>query len=48
MAHMGTISDVDGTLVGEEKILTKRAQATVQRLLNAGIGFGATSGVGEQ
>src|SRR5262245_64769481 len=38
------LSDVDGTLVTEEKVLTKRAQAAVQRLLDAGIRFAITSG----
>jgi hypothetical protein len=38
------LSDVDGTLVTEEKVLTKRAQAAVQRLLDAGIRFAVTSG----
>jgi Cof subfamily protein (haloacid dehalogenase superfamily) len=38
------LSDVDGTLVTEEKVLTKRAQASVQCLLDAGIRFAVTSG----
>jgi len=38
------LSDVDGTLVTEEKILTKRAQAAVRRLRDAGIRFAVTSG----
>jgi Cof subfamily protein (haloacid dehalogenase superfamily) len=38
------LSDVDGTLVTEEKVLTKRAQAAVQRLHDAGIRFAITSG----
>jgi Cof subfamily protein (haloacid dehalogenase superfamily) len=38
------LSDVDGTLVTEGKVLTKRAQAAVQRLRAAGIGFAITSG----
>ncbi|MBV8192102.1 MAG: HAD family phosphatase, partial [Alphaproteobacteria bacterium] len=36
--------DVDGTLVNEEKVLTKRAQAAVQSLHLAGIRFAITSG----
>ena len=35
---------VDGTLVNEEKVLTKRAQAAVQSLHLAGIRFAITSG----
>ena len=38
------LSDVDGTLVTEGKVLTKRAQAAVQRLHDAGIRFAVTSG----
>lgn len=38
------LADVDGTLVNEEKVLTKRAQAAVQRLRDAGIQFAITSG----
>ena len=38
------LSDVDGTLVTEEKVLTKRARGAVQRLLDAGIRFAVTSG----
>jgi Cof subfamily protein (haloacid dehalogenase superfamily) len=38
------LSDVDGTLVTEEKVLTKRAQGAVQRLRDAGIRFAITSG----
>jgi Cof subfamily protein (haloacid dehalogenase superfamily) len=38
------VADVDGTLVTEEKILTERAQASVQALHDAGIGFAITSG----
>ena len=38
------ISDVDGTLVTEDKILTPRAQAAVHALHRAGIGFAITSG----
>jgi Cof subfamily protein (haloacid dehalogenase superfamily) len=38
------LADVDGTLVTEEKVLTKRAQAAVQRLRGAGIHFAITSG----
>ena len=38
------LSDVDGTLVTEEKVLTERAQAAVRRLLDAGIRFAVTSG----
>jgi len=48
MTQSGKISvvlaDVDGTLVTEEKVLTKRAQAAVQRLSDAGIQFAITSG----
>ena len=38
------LADVDGTLVTEDKVLTKRAQAAVQRLRDAGIRFAITSG----
>jgi Cof subfamily protein (haloacid dehalogenase superfamily) len=38
------IADVDGTLVTEQKVLTKRAQAAVQALRRNGIGFAITSG----
>ena len=37
------VSDVDGTLVTEEKVLTKRTRAAVQRLHDAGIRFAVTS-----
>src|SRR5580658_3921394 len=38
------LADVDGTLVTEEKVLTQRTQAAVQRLHAAGIRFAITSG----
>src|SRR4029077_16129138 len=38
------IADVDGTLVTQEKVLTKRAADAVLRLDDAGIGFSVTSG----
>jgi Cof subfamily protein (haloacid dehalogenase superfamily) len=38
------LADVDGTLVTEDKVLTKRTQAAVQRLYAAGIRFAITSG----
>jgi Cof subfamily protein (haloacid dehalogenase superfamily) len=38
------LADVDGTLVTEEKILTKRAQNAVSALQGAGIRFAITSG----
>jgi Cof subfamily protein (haloacid dehalogenase superfamily) len=38
------LADVDGTLVNEQKVLTNRAQAAVQRLREAGIRFAITSG----
>jgi Cof subfamily protein (haloacid dehalogenase superfamily) len=38
------LSDVDGTLVTENKVLTKRAASAVRALRNAGIGFAITSG----
>jgi Cof subfamily protein (haloacid dehalogenase superfamily) len=38
------LADVDGTLVNEDKVLTKRAQSAVERLRGAGIRFAITSG----
>ena len=38
------IADVDGTLVTQEKVLTKRAVDAVLRLHDAGIQFSVTSG----
>src|SRR5277367_2488279 len=38
------LSDVDGTLVTEDKVLTERAQAAVLALHDAGIRFAITSG----
>jgi len=38
------LADVDGTLVNEQKVLTKRALAAVQHLREAGIRFAITSG----
>ena len=38
------IADVDGTLVNEDKVLTKRTQAAVKALDVAGIAFAITSG----
>src|SRR5260221_5138185 len=38
------LADVDGTLVTEEKVLTKRAQSAVKALQRAGIRFAITSG----
>ena len=38
------LADVDGTLVTDEKVLTKRTQAAVQSLRDAGIRFAITSG----
>src|SRR5271156_701455 len=38
------LADVDGTLVTEEKVLTKRAQNAVGALRSAGIRFAITSG----
>jgi Cof subfamily protein (haloacid dehalogenase superfamily) len=38
------IADVDGTLVTEEKILTRRARAAVRALKDKGIAFAITSG----
>jgi len=37
------VSDVDGTLLTKEKVLTDRAKAAVQKLHQAGIGFTITS-----
>jgi len=37
------VSDVDGTLLTKEKVLTDRARAAVQKLHQAGIGFTITS-----
>ena len=37
------VSDVDGTLLTKDKMLTDRAKAAVQRLHKAGIGFTITS-----
>jgi HAD superfamily hydrolase (TIGR01484 family) len=37
-------ADVDGTLLTEDKLLTKRAQAAVHALHEAGIRFAITSG----
>jgi len=37
------ISDVDGTLVTNDKILTDRSRAAVSRLGTAGIGFSIVS-----
>ena len=37
------VSDVDGTLLTKEKVLTDRAKAAVQKLHRAGIGFTITS-----
>src|SRR5580692_2358061 len=37
------VSDVDGTLVTKEKLLTERAISAVQKLHKAGIGFTITS-----
>ena len=48
MVDKRTISDVDGTLVTDKKALTKRAQAAVQRRLDAGIRFAVISGVAKQ
>jgi HAD superfamily hydrolase (TIGR01484 family) len=48
MAMRGKISlvlaDVDGTLVNEQKVLTRRAQNAVKALQHAGIRFAVTSG----
>jgi hydroxymethylpyrimidine pyrophosphatase-like HAD family hydrolase len=38
------LADVDGTLVTEEKILTKRAQNAVHALHSVGVRFAITSG----
>jgi Cof subfamily protein (haloacid dehalogenase superfamily) len=38
------LADVDGSLVNEEKVLTKRAQSAVSKLRGAGIRFAITSG----
>src|SRR5260221_11061041 len=38
------LADMDGTLVTEEKVLTKRAQSAVKALQRAGIRFAITSG----
>src|SRR5262245_10668559 len=38
------LSDVDGTLVTEQKVLTERAQAAVEALHRAGVRFAITSG----
>jgi hypothetical protein len=38
------LADVDGTLVNEDKVLTKRAEAAVRSLHDAGIRFAITSG----
>ena len=38
------LADVDGTLVTEQKVLTKRAQDAVKALRNAGVRFAITSG----
>ncbi len=38
------LADVDGTLVTEQKVLTKRAQTAVHSLRGAGIRFAVTSG----
>src|ERR1700739_728072 len=38
------LADVDGSLVNEEKVLTKRAQNAVKELRRAGIRFAITSG----
>ena len=38
------LADVDGTLVTEDKVLTERARAAVQRLHEAGVRFAITSG----
>src|SRR5690348_10871963 len=38
------LADVDGTLVTEEKVLTKRAQSAVRALHDTGIRFAITSG----
>jgi Cof subfamily protein (haloacid dehalogenase superfamily) len=38
------VADVDGTLVGPDKILTERTRAVVRRVMEAGIAFTLTSG----
>jgi Cof subfamily protein (haloacid dehalogenase superfamily) len=38
------IADIDGTLVNKEKLLTPKSAAAVQRLCDAGILFGVTTG----
>jgi Cof subfamily protein (haloacid dehalogenase superfamily) len=38
------LADVDGTLVNEEKVLTKRSESAVKALRRAGIRFAITSG----
>ena len=38
------LADVDGTLVTQDKVLTDRAVAAVQKLDQAGIRFAVTSG----
>src|SRR5262245_6952639 len=38
------LADVDGTLVNDKKVLTKRARAAVRHLREAGIRFAITSG----
>src|SRR5258708_14877750 len=38
------LSDVDGTLVNEQKVLTERSKAAVKALHDAGIRFAITSG----
>jgi HAD superfamily hydrolase (TIGR01484 family) len=37
------VSDVDGTLLTKDKVLTEAAKAVVRRLHEAGIGFTITS-----
>src|SRR5260370_33191219 len=37
------VSDVDGTLVTSDKVLTERARAAVARLAAAGVGFSVIS-----
>src|SRR5580700_9639510 len=38
------IADIDGTLVTQEKVLTRRSMEAVERLRGAGIAFTVTSG----
>ena len=38
------IADIDGTLVTQEKVLTRRSIEAVKRLHNAGVAFAITSG----